>query len=100
MTEASTARKTVITCESTIDIKSVEELYTHLQHAVENQLEVEINAGDVQRVDAAVLQVFVAFVQETQSLGMTVTWQSTSDAFRTAAGLLGLEDQLVLPKAA
>lgn len=92
--------KTVIDCEPTIDIKIVAELYGHLKTALEQCHEVEINVADVQRVDAAVLQVFLAFVLEAQAKDMNVTWQGVSDAFQTAANLLGVGSRLGLPEAA
>lgn len=94
------APKTIIACESTVDIKIAAELYEHLKNAVDNQHEVEINASEVQRVDTAVLQIFLVFVQEAKAKDVTVTWQGVSDAFNKAADLLGIRSQLALPEAA
>ena len=92
--------KTVIACESTVDIKIAADLYAHLKNAVENKHVVEINATDVQRIDTAILQVFLAFVLEAKAQGLQVIWQGVSDAFYAAASLLGITEQLELPEVA
>jgi ABC-type transporter Mla MlaB component len=91
-------KRTVIACESTIDIKIAADLYAHLKNAIENKHQVEINATDVQRVDTAILQVFLAFVLEAKAQDLQVTWQGVSDAFRSAASLLGIGEALALPE--
>jgi len=92
--------KTVIACESTIDIKIAADLYAHLKNAIDNKHVVEINAVDVQRVDTAILQVFLAFMLEAKEQELQVNWQGVSDPFRAAASLLGIDETLALPEAA
>jgi len=91
------AKKTVITCEPTIDISSVQALLDTLRHAITNKHDVEINAGEVTRVDAAMLQMFTAFMLESKAHEQSVTWQSVSEVFYTSANLLGLAEKLKLP---
>ena len=98
--DSSDATKTVITCEPTIDINYVGTLYDHLKQALEAKHEVEIHAGEVTKVDAAILQLFIAFVLEAKNAGLIVTWMSVSEAFVTSADLLGLVVEMDLPKAA
>ena len=90
------AAKTVINCEPTIDISAAQSLYEHLSNALKNSHEVEINAGDVTRVDTAILQVFTAFMLESKSRDQSVTWNAVSDVFYTSANLLGLVKDLNL----
>ena len=92
--------KTVITCESTVDINIAVDLHAHLKNALENKHVVEIDASEVQRVDTAILQVFLAYSQEAKLQGLQFCWQGVSDAFRSAAYLLGIEEELALPEAA
>lgn len=92
--------KTVIACESTVDINIAGDLYAHLKNALENKHVVEIDASEVQRVDTAILQVLLAYSQEAKLHGLQLCWQGVSDAFRSAACLLGLELELALPEAA
>ena len=89
--------KTVINCEPTIDISAAQALYDHLINAISNDHDVEINAGDVTRVDTAVLQVFTAFMLESKSRDQNVIWNSVSDVFYASAELLGLVGELGLP---
>ena len=98
--ENSDATKTVITCEPAIDINYVATLYKHLKSAIAEKHEVEIHAGEVTKVDAAILQVFLAFSLEAKNLGLIVNWVSVSEAFRVSADLLGLVTELDLPQAA
>lgn len=91
-------KRTVIACESTIDIKIASDLYAHLKNALDKKHEVEINATDVQRVDTAILQVFLAFVLEAKAHDLQVSWQGVSESFRTAANLLGIGEALALPE--
>lgn len=89
--------KTVINCEPTIDISSAQTLFEHLNNAVSGKHDVEINAGDVTRVDTAVLQVFTAFMLESKNQEHKVTWNEVSEAFYASADLLGLVEDLNLP---
>ena len=97
MVESADATKTVINCEPTIDISAAQALYEHLAAAISNGHEVVINAGDVTRADAAILQVFTAFMLESKAQELSVTWEAVSEAFYNAAQLLGLVDVLDLP---
>ena len=92
--------KTVIACESTVDINIAADLYAHLKNALENGHVVEIDASEVQRVDTAILQVFLAYSQEAKLQGLQFCWQGVSEAFRNAVQLLGIEQELDLPEAA
>ncbi len=97
MPENSEPGKTVINCEPTIDISAARTLYEHLKNAISNKHNVEINAGDVTRVDAAILQIFIAFILESQSQGCSVKWGEVSDVFYASSRLLGIENILKLP---
>jgi anti-anti-sigma regulatory factor len=92
--------KTVITCEPTIDINYASTLYEHLKAALEEKREVEIHAGEVTKVDTAILQVFLAFSLEAKNVGITVNWMSVSETFLAAAELLGLTTEMELLHAA
>ncbi|HFE39638.1 MAG TPA: STAS domain-containing protein [Gammaproteobacteria bacterium] len=94
------AEKTVITCEPNINISNASTLYEHLKEALQENRAVEINAGDVAKVDTAILQVFFAFSLEAKNAGLSVSWGSASEAFREAVALLGMQNELALPKAA
>jgi len=98
--ENSDATKTVITCEPTVDINYALTLYEHLKDAINANHEVEIHAGEVTKIDTAILQVFLAFTLEAKTAGLVVNWVNISETFRVSADLLGLTAELNLPQAA
>ena len=89
---------TLIECEPTVDISVAEELYQHLEKALEQQHVVEIDAKEVERVDAAILQVFLAFIKHAEQVGLSVTWKSMSGSMFNSIKLLGLVDELKAPE--
>ena len=98
--ETSDAAKIVITCEPNVGIANSITLFEHLKSALSEGREVEIHAADVEKVDTAILQVFLAFVLEAKSVELAVNWVSVSEPFLSAATLLGLKTELGLPEAA
>jgi anti-anti-sigma regulatory factor len=58
--------------------------------------QVIIEAGAVERIDAAGLQLLVAFAQREAAAGRRLAWQSVSDPLRGAGARLGLLDSLGL----
>lgn len=89
--------KMLINCDQVVDISVVNELHDHLKQAIANKQNVEIDAGEVERVDAAVLQLFYSFIEHSKMADISVEWKRVSDAFRKACELLGLSTSLDLP---
>jgi len=87
----------VIQCAPVVDINSANALYENLKLVIEENSGVDIDAGDVDRVDGAILQIFVGFYREAKTLGLPVTWTKVSQAFYQACDLLGLCEVLELP---
>ena len=58
---------------------------------------VVLEAGALQRVDAAGLQLLTAFLHSALARGIHVEWRSPALALRAAARHLGLETALRLP---
>lgn len=100
MEENSDAAKVVITCEPNIGIANSIALFDHLKKALSDKRMVEIHAGDVVKVDTAILQVFLVFMLEAKNVDIKVSWVSVSEPFVTAVELLGLKKDLNLPEAA
>jgi len=96
--DASEATKTVVNCESVVDINSADKLYQRLHDALQYKHVVEINATDVTRVDTAILQLFTAFTLEAKIQELSVSWLGVSEAFYQAVELLGLTDELNIPQ--
>jgi anti-anti-sigma regulatory factor len=58
--------------------------------------QVTIEAGAVERIDAAGLQLLVAFARREAAAGRRLAWQSVSDELRGVGARLGLLDSLGL----
>ncbi len=86
----------VISCQESLDISIIQELYNQLYQALETQHGVVIDAAQVQRADTAALQVLHAFVREAKIRGIDVRWQHPSPALQKAAQLLDLGGHLGL----
>lgn len=101
------ARKTVakkqiqrIACEAVMDISTAGELQASLLKALKTNQTVELMAVDVERADAASLQVLTAFFQDVQVRDISVNWIEPSEALCQSAKLLGLAEVLQLKDAA
>jgi hypothetical protein len=60
---------------------------------------IELDGGQVERVDTAALQLLVLLRRELDGCGGTLAWRGSSAALDDAAGLLGLAKILELPAA-
>lgn len=60
---------------------------------------VVLDAGRVERVDTATIQLLCAFVCERVGRNQSVVWQNASSALLEAARLLGVQKLLALPPA-
>ena len=85
-----------VDCDEVLDISCVAELYERLKEKVTNQGDIVLNAKDVERTDAAVLQMFTTLFS---AEGVNVCWNEPSEALKRSAALLGLSEKLKLPVA-
>lgn len=92
-------QKTVVNCESQVDIGIVVELHDYLKQALQEQQALEIDASQVERIDASVLQLIHGYIREAGRQNLPVSWSGASEAVHAAARLLGLEQALQLPDA-
>lgn len=81
------------------DISSVADIQSELKKLLSNE-SIIIEADQVERIDAASLQLLYSFVEEARAKGVDLTWNSVSDVLRNNAKLLGMEDALQLNKVA
>lgn len=58
---------------------------------------VVVNAGDVQRIDTAGLQLLVALAQRQKAAGRALEWKAASPELRQCSARLGLDEVLGLP---
>jgi anti-anti-sigma regulatory factor len=87
-----------IPCGELLEISRARELHDILRQSLESSLPIEIDASAVERVDAASLQLFCAFMHAAATYGREVRWLGTSQALADSARLLQLGDLLALPK--
>lgn len=87
--------ETVIPLADVADIRGVSALTAQLRARVATPEPVVVDASAVQRVDAATMQLLVAFVRERRPLGLAVQWRRSAP-LDEATRLLGLGDALEL----
>jgi anti-anti-sigma regulatory factor len=78
--------------DPTLGVADARDLYSELNGVLADPAPVVLDAGQVERVDAAAIQVLVAFVRAARAAGLKPRWHAVSDAVREAASLLGLDD--------
>lgn len=83
----------------TLDITMVAELHGRLRELLETPGEVSLDAGELERVDAAGLQLLVAFTEHARSAALRVRWLGVSPCLEESAVLTGLGGLLELPAA-
>lgn len=89
--------KTVnIVCEDSVDISGIAELHNQITSEMEEGCTISLDASQVERIDTTGLQLFASLFSDAANKKMTVNWVNPSDALRTSASLLGLEELLQL----
>jgi phospholipid transport system transporter-binding protein len=73
-------------------------LQAELSGLLDTDTPVTLDAGEVQRIDTAGMQVIAAFVRERNANGRQVQWRNTPPTLLSAARLLGLGTLLGLPQ--
>lgn len=86
----------VVDLESSIAIADVKQLAGKLRGLPKESRDVVLDASRVDAVDTAGLQLLVAFVRDTASQGVNVSWREPPEALCHAAACLDLEGPLRL----
>lgn len=87
---------TVVHCEESMDISIAETFYSTLQSAVASEQPIVIDASQVERIDAAMLQMFCALFTDPVANRHGIVWRNPSENLIESASLLGLEAYLDL----
>lgn len=82
--------ETVIECGETLGIADVGDLYARLLTEVAEGNVMRFDISQLERVDAAALQMLYAYSKEAEKQGHTLRWDAPSEAFLRSARLLGL----------
>lgn len=82
--------ETVIECGDALGIADVGDLYAKLLTELAEGNSIRFNVSEIERIDAAALQMMYAYSKEAEKQGNTLEWQQPSEAFFRSAQLLGL----------
>lgn len=85
-----------IRCEDSMDISIVSEFYEKLKKSLEMNVSIIIEAGNVEKVDASILQILCSFFLEASLRGVDVSWNNPSERLRFSARLIGVDELLFL----
>jgi len=90
----------LIKLNSVLTIRDVSELMEELNNISADQTELVFESDNIEKIDAAALQLLSGFYLFSIDAGKKVTWQEPSETFCHAAELLGLKEIINLPSAA
>ena len=94
--KAGSKAETTLVFDSALDIAGAAKLHAQLVHALVANRPVVLDTAKVERVDTAALQVLTAFFKDAGAQNLTIQWKDPTQAIKTAARLLGLEESLQL----
>ncbi|MGA7799385.1 MAG: STAS domain-containing protein [Gammaproteobacteria bacterium] len=89
----------VVGLGSTLDITVAADMHQRLRRVLEPNSAVSLDAGELERVDAAGLQVLAAFAEQARGEHVRVQWLAVSPCLEEAALLTGLAGCLGLSSA-
>lgn len=94
MSESMDITKGMITFDDTLDITLATIYYEQLSQLLNEKLtqkkDIILNAGNIERIDGAGLQLLVAFFQAAELMHIRVQWQGCSEAVKKSVKLSGL----------
>lgn len=88
---------TVMCLPREMTIQTVAEQLQHMTDLLQDGKDIELDAGDVSRVDTASLQLIAALQKVLADSGQCIHWRNVSGAFRDSAALMGMRESLALP---
>jgi anti-anti-sigma regulatory factor len=86
-----TADTTHVVLEAALGIADARALHEKLGAVLAAATPVVMDAGRVERLDAAVMQVLTGFCRAAHERRLSLSWQNPSPIFQQAVRLLGLE---------
>ncbi|MCK4951460.1 MAG: STAS domain-containing protein [Gammaproteobacteria bacterium] len=88
-----------IDCEESLDISLAQDLHKELGKALSEARPIVVNTSRVERVDAAIIQMFCALSQAAKNQQLALEWQEPSQKFLDSVRLLDFGDSLGLSAA-
>ena len=89
-----------VSLEDAVTIRDVAELMDELSFISEETKEVVFDCSNIEKTDAAALQLLTGYYLFAIEEGKTVTWNNPTEAFCHAVSLLGLDDIINISLAA
>ncbi len=83
-----------IDCGDALGIADVANMYTSLLEKLADGNQIKLNISQLERVDAAAMQMLYALAKELSEHGVQLLWTAQSDAFKAAVNLLGLAERM------
>lgn len=93
---APAAKENVVTLGESLTIQEVAGMLETLRRSLEVGGTVMLDAGELDQVDGAGIQLLCTFVKEAVSQHIEVKWVATTEKLQSAAELLGLAEVLKL----
>jgi anti-anti-sigma regulatory factor len=90
------AKAKVIDCGDALGISSVGDMHTRILMELSEGYEIQFDVSQIERIDAAALQMIYAFSKEADTNGTPLVWDEPSEAFIRSAKLLGLAEKINL----
>jgi anti-anti-sigma factor len=83
-----------VNLHSVLDISKTSELREQLLDLLESGTPTVLNAAEIERIDAAAMQLLSAYAAAADAAGIKFEWTAVSAALQEAAQLTGLADSL------
>lgn len=83
-----------IDCGETLTIAQSGQLYATLLAELAEGRVVQPDVSQIQRIDAAGVQILLGFCREAELQGQSIDWGNPSEAFLKSVALLGLEAEM------
>jgi anti-anti-sigma regulatory factor len=90
------SKKNLINLGDSLGIQNVATILTDIKSAIDLGSPVELNGGDVERIDGAGLQLLSILMKTSAENGVAVSWSSSSETLIEGAKGLGLQELLRL----
>jgi len=82
---------TTVVFDAAIGIRDTRTLHEQLGKILTQSEDILLDGSHIERLDAAAMQVLIAFSRAAQNQGRTITWYSPSTALLQAAQVMGIE---------
>ena len=86
----------IIDCSDCLSVSLVADFKPILSQAASQNLPIILDASELERIDAAAVQLISAFFIEAKESGLDISWRNPTESLRYASELIGLKDVLHL----